>query len=194
MKKVLALATFSFMLLTMTPAANAATAPVDPAAAHVKDLVTHLKLDQHPEGGAFAEVFTATETYTKNKNTRALAGSIYFLLNKKEVSHFHVNGCEELWYYHEGCGMRLSIINKDGSITEKLLGTNVAKGEKPMVYIPPNTIFAAENLDQNSYTLVSCMTTPKFQYKAWRLCGKAELLKKAPQHKALIDRMAFETM
>ena len=191
-KKSISLATFALMLMTVTPAAGAVQA--DGASNHVTDLVTQLRLSQHPEGGSFAEVFTASEKYTKDKTTRALAGSIYFLLDKQEVSHFHMNGCEELWYYHEGCGMRLSIINVDGSVTEEYLGTQVAKGERPMIYIPANTIFAAENLDPDSYTLASCMTTPKFQYKDWRLLSKAELLKIAPQQKDLINRMAFETI
>ena len=62
----------------------------------IQELKTHYKLEQHPEGGCFSECFTSRE----NKDLRALAGSIYFLLEKDEISHFHKIDCEEIWYFH----------------------------------------------------------------------------------------------
>ena len=52
-------------------------------------------LEKHVEGGSFAEVYTAPF----EKDGRALAGSIYFLLDSGEISHFHVIDCDEIWYY-----------------------------------------------------------------------------------------------
>ena len=39
-------------------------------------------------------------------NGRATAGSIYFLPEKDDVSHFHRLDCDEIWYYHAGCDIR----------------------------------------------------------------------------------------
>ena len=41
-------------------------------------------LTQHPEGGSFAEVYTSSFVTAD----RAYMGSIYFLLDKDEISHF----------------------------------------------------------------------------------------------------------
>ena len=38
-----------------------------------------------------------------------------------------------------------------------------------MVVVPKGSIFAAENLDPQGYTFVSCMTTPKFSYDGFIL-------------------------
>ena len=67
-------------------------------------------LQQHPEGGWFAEVYTAPFEI----EGRPLAGSIYFLLDKDEISHFHQIDCDEIWYYHEGCGMKVTILGPNG--------------------------------------------------------------------------------
>lgn len=66
-----------------------------------EQLKTAYRLEAHPEGGWFAEVYTAPF----EKDGRALAGSIYFLLDAGEQSQFHQIDCEELWFYHEGCGV-----------------------------------------------------------------------------------------
>ena len=56
------------------------------------ELKEKYKLAAPPEGGWFAEVFTAPF----EKDGRALAGSIYFLLDAGEKSQFHQIDCEEL--------------------------------------------------------------------------------------------------
>lgn len=63
-------------------------------------------LEKHPEGGWFVEVYTAPF----EKEGRPLAGSIYFLLDKGEISHFHQIDCDEIWYFHEGCGMKVTML------------------------------------------------------------------------------------
>ncbi|WP_026518589.1 cupin domain-containing protein [Butyrivibrio sp. MC2021] len=136
----------------------------------IQELKDHYKLEKHPEGGWFNECYSSSASLSE----RAFAGSIYFLLEKDEISHFHQIDCEEIWYYHEGCGMNITVITDDGQ-KELLLGSDITIGEEVMVAIPKGAIFAAENLDSNSYTFVSCMTTPKFSYNGFKLIGKKEL-------------------
>ena len=69
---------------------------MNPAKERTKQLKTAYRLEAHPEGGWFSEVYTAPF----EKDGRALAGSIYFLLDAGEQSQFHQIDCEELWYYH----------------------------------------------------------------------------------------------
>ena len=127
-------------------------------------------LETHVEGGSFAEVYTAPF----EKDGRPLSGSIYFLLDQDEISHFHVIDCDEIWYYHEGCGMRITVL-KDGKKEEHLLGMNNHQGQCPMVVIPKGCMFGAENLEPDGYTFVSCATTPGFEYAGFRLVGGEEI-------------------
>ena len=127
-------------------------------------------LEAHPEGGWFSECYTSTE----DKGGRALAGSIYFLLAGDEISHFHQIDCEEIWYHHEGCAVKITVIT-DGKTEELLLGRDIENGEKAMAVIPKGAIFAAENLDKDSFCFMSCATSPKFTYDGFRLIGKKEI-------------------
>ena len=127
-------------------------------------------LQQHPEGGWFREVYTAPF----DKEGRALTGSIYFLLDKGEISHFHRIDCDEVWYMHVGCGLKVIVI-EDGVVREELLGHDVQKGQRAMVVIPKGAIFAAENLAEDGFSFVSCMTTPQFSYEGFELLGADEL-------------------
>ncbi len=137
-----------------------------------KELIERYALLAHPEGGYFNEVYTAPFMFT---DTRETGGSIYFLLDKNDISHFHVIDCDEIWYYHEGCGMRITMIDQDGKVSHCDLGMHLEKNEVAMAVIPKGVIFAAENLDKDGYTFVSCATTPQFQYQGFRLVKEAEV-------------------
>ncbi len=160
-------------------------APVDRES--VQQLKEAFSLQQHSEGGWFAELYKSPF----KQHDRATAGSIYFLLDREDISHFHQIDCDEIWYYHAGCGMKIYVL-QDNVLKEYLLGMNTEKNERPMVIIPAGGIFAAENIDKESYTFISCATTPAFQYKGFRLVPRAELKKLYPQSSKHILQMAYE--
>ncbi len=154
----------------------------------VQALKTTYALQQHSEGGWFAEIYTAP---FRHKKHRATAGSIYFLLDKEDVSHFHRLDCDEIWYYHAGCGMKIFVL-QGGQVKEFLLGVDTTQGEQPMIVIPAGAIFAAENIDKTGYTFISCATTPRFDYKGFRLVTSGELRKSYPDLPEEILRLAYE--
>lgn len=122
----------------------------------------------HEEGGSFSEVYTSPQA----KNGRSLAGSIFFLLDSGEVSQFHQIDCDEIWYFHEGCGMDISILEPNENVSHVYLGNDIEKGQHAMAVIPKGAIFSATNLDNDGYTFVSCVTVPKFSYDGFRLVPK----------------------
>ena len=133
------------------------------------------ELEAHPEGGWFSEVYTAPF----EQEGRALAGSIYFLLDAGEKSQFHQIDCEELWFCHEGCGLKITVL-RDGAMEEYLLGPDVEHGQRAMVRIPKDAVFSAENLEPEGYTFVSCVTVPKFRYEGFRLVPDSEIREMLP--------------
>ena len=133
------------------------------------------RLEKHVEGGSFSEVYTAPF----RADGRSFMGSIYFLLESGEVSRFHEIDCDEIWYYHEGCGMKITMLTECGR-KEILLGKAVQEGEREMVVIPKGSIFAAENLERDGYTFVSCATTPGFEYAGFRIIPRDEIRERFP--------------
>jgi predicted cupin superfamily sugar epimerase len=151
-------------------------------------LIETLGLSAHPEGGFFRRVYSAPFAYLED---RACGGSIYFLLRGGDVSHFHRIDCDELWYFHRGCGLRICCIDEAGQVRFSELGPAPEQGQAPMVLLPAGTIFAAENLDKAGFTLLSCATLPQFSYGGFTLFNRRELLERFPQHEALIRRLAM---
>ena len=142
-------------------------------------------LERHPEGGWFSESYTSQDL----KDQRSLAGSIYFLLEKNDISHFHQIDCDELWYIHEGCGLKITSI-EGGKLKEYYLG--MGDGQSAMVLLPKGAIFAAENIDKESYTFISCATIPKFSYEGFRLVLQDEIKKSFPDFPEELLYLAFE--
>jgi len=155
----------------------------------VETLKKVYSLNAHVEGGYFSEVYTAPFS----QNNRATAGSIYFMLVGKDVSHFHKIDCDEIWYYHEGDGLKIFVI-RDGKAEEFLLGKDVERGQREMVIVPAESIFAAENLNDKSYTLISCVTTPKFRYEGFQLVTRNELKKIYPKADEKLLNLAYEKL
>lgn len=142
-------------------------------------------LEAHPEGGFFVESYTAPYAGPED---RPLTGSIFYLLEGADVSHFHCIDCDEIWYFHEGCGMRLTLIDPQGRLARLDLGADPACGQRAMVVIPAGVVFAAENLDRTSFSFVSCMTTPKFHYEGFSLTGLSRIRALCPEH---ADELAY---
>ncbi len=144
-------------------------------------------LEKHVEGGSFAKVYTAPF----EDEGRSYMGSIYFLLDKEEISHFHLIDCDEIWYFHEGCGMKITVIDDEGKKKEFQLGNDTEKGEKAMVVINKGWIFGAENLDKNSYSFVSCVTTPEYRDEGFNLVYKKELKEGYPDICEEVSYLAY---
>ncbi|MBE8952480.1 MAG: cupin domain-containing protein [Quinella sp. 1Q7] len=181
-KRVLSIAATWLILSGIFVAPVTAQADVD-----AEDFKAAYSLQRHAEGGWFAEIYTAPFT----SENRATAGSICFLLDKDDVSHFHQLDCDEIWYYHAGCGMKIFILH-DGKVEEHLLGLDTRRNEQPTVVVPAGAIFAAENIDKDGFTLVSCTTTPRFTYDGFRLVPRSELERSYPHLPENILRLAYE--
>ena len=145
-------------------------------------------LEPHPEGGAFSEAYTAPFA---DASGRALAGSIFFLLDGADISHFHQIDCDEAWYFHEGCGLRVTSIAPDGAVSTVDLGPDPEAGQALMAVIPAGAIFASENLDASGYSFVSCATVPKFTYDAFRLVPWEEIRALCPERAEALRHLAI---
>ena len=153
--------------------------------ARTDELKEKYKLEKHPEGGWFSESYTSPY----DLGTRAFMGSIYFLLEGDDISHFHQIDCDEIWYHHEGCALKITVL-LGGKLSEEILGAE--DGQNAIVVIPKDAIFAAEPLDIDSYSFVSCATTPKFTYDRFRLVDAKEIKSICPKEYDKISHLAFE--
>lgn len=124
-------------------------------------LIDRLQLAPHPEGGWYRETFRAPAP----PGTRATATAILFLLDQGQRSHWHRVDAEELWLWHAGAPIDLSI--HDGVARTIVLGGDVLAGEQPQTIVPTGAWQAAHAA--NGWALVSCIVTPAFDFAGFEL-------------------------
>ncbi|MBI1648854.1 cupin domain-containing protein [Hyphomicrobium sulfonivorans] len=132
------------------------------------DIIRMLDLKPHPEGGHFRETFRDENTIaTDDGGARAASTAIYFLLGQGEVSHWHRVDAVEIWHWHAGAPLQLSIAPPDGTITDLIVGSDLVEGERPQGIVPPGYWQSARSL--GAWTLVSCTVAPGFLFEKFEL-------------------------
>jgi predicted cupin superfamily sugar epimerase len=156
--------------------------------------IQHLDMKPHPEGGFFKEVFRSGISAKKDelpigyKSERRLATSIYYLLRSGEISKMHRLKSDELWYFHFGGSLKVIYIDHEGKKFTKILGDNPEKAETFYLHIPAGNMFAAEVIEPDSYTLVSCVVTPGFEFDDFEMFEKDDLIQAYPKHADVFEK------
>ncbi len=129
-------------------------------------IIRALGLAPHPEGGWYRETWRAAAP----EGERAGATAIYFLLEQGQRSHWHKVDATELWLWHGGAPIRLSMSPDSGPIRTVRLGPDVLKGEVPQQRIAPGEWQAAEA--DRGWALVSCIVAPGFEFSGFTLAAE----------------------
>lgn len=150
--------------------------------------IEKLKLEKHPEGGYFKEVYRSEEKLdadslpARYSSDRNMATSIYFLLKGDEFSSFHRIQSDETWHFYAGSTLELFVLETKGKLARFLLGQDVEAGEYLQLTIPRNHWFGAKVVDANSYSLLGCTVAPGFHFDDFELAN-ASLMEEFPSIK-----------
>ena len=148
--------------------------------------VDQLGLLPHPEGGFYKETYRSFEKTAFPE--RSLCTCIYFLLTSENVSRFHRIKSDEHWFYHAGSPLTVHMLTEKGH--EQLpIGTNLEAGQTPFATVPKNTIFGSSVQAENSYSLVSCVVAPGFDFADFELFERDFLLQAFPGNENIILKL-----
>lgn len=126
------------------------------------DIITHLDLRPHPEGGWYRQ------TWQDGASPRAHGTCIYFLLKDGGASHWHKVDAAEIWHYYAGAPIELRLSSNDsGPAKTHILGPDLLAGQAPQVIVPTGHWQAARTT--GSYTLVGCTVSPGFTFDGFTL-------------------------
>ena len=129
------------------------------------ELVDHLGLQPHPEGGFYREIFRSArrvQPYDSRPPRDALT-LIYFLLVDGGCSRWHRVASDEAWSWVEGDALELLRIDAGlEAFTRERLGAP-AEGCEAAAVIPAGDWQAARTT--GAYTLVTCVVGPGFDFE-----------------------------
>lgn len=131
-----------------------------------KELVEHLELTKHIEGGFFRETYRAKEIIDTPRGPRNEMTSIYYCLPSDDFSVWHkIIDAEETFHFHYGDSALIYRIENRKIVTE-VLGPEGQGSEK--ILMPANTWFAIRPSGLKipaDYSLMSCAVSPGFEYE-----------------------------
>jgi uncharacterized protein len=125
-----------------------------------RHLIETLSLIPHPEGGWYRETWRGPQI-----EGRASGTAILFLLCAGERSHWHRVDADEIWMFHAGAPLILSMGLT--SARDHRLGPDVLAGDQPQITVPAGHWQAAAST--GAFTLVSCTVSPGFCFDGFTL-------------------------
>lgn len=135
------------------------------------ELISELRLEPHPEGGYFREVFRSPHQVKPldGRPVRSALTTIYFLLLKGQHSRWHRVASDEAWHFYEGDPLVIYWIDGQNGVHEELLGTASAKGHRLCV-VPARCWQTAK--PRGDYSLVGCTVGPGFDFQDFEMIAR----------------------
>ena len=128
-----------------------------------EEVIAHLDLRPHPEGGHYREIYR----HKPEDGGRGVVTTIYYLLRVGEVSHWHRIDAVEIWNFHAGAPLALTISEHGWDATCIHLGDDIAAGHKPQGVVPIGAWQTAETLGR--WTLVGLTVAPAFEFSGFEM-------------------------
>ncbi len=130
-------------------------------------IIATLGLAAHPEGGWYRQTWVGPGTGTGP--TRACGTAILFLLAAGGRSHWHRVDADEIWLFHAGAPLVLSLGATEAGCRELRLGPDVLGGDAVQGIVPAGWWQAARTT--GAWSLVSCTVSPGFQFEGFTLAA-----------------------
>ena len=154
--------------------------------------IRKLKLEKHPEGGYYREVYRSGRVIPHGalpegcEGSRSFSTSIYFLLAGEDFSALHRMKSDEMWHFYAGTSLTTYWIDPSGKLGRIALGADAEAGEVFQEVVPAGTWFGAKVNDPASYSLMGCTVAPGFDFRDFELGKREILLHEYPRHARII--------
>lgn len=132
--------------------------------ARAQQLIRDLRLQPHPEGGWYAELFRSAVAVhpADGRGVRGGLTTIYFLLTRGQRSRLHRVTSDEVWHFYEGDPLQLTVCDaRFDNLRDVTLGPLTGEAA-PVHIVSANDWQAAKSLGE--YTLVGCTVGPGFEF------------------------------
>ena len=134
------------------------------AALSADAVIRLLDLKPHPEGGHYRETFRDPR---QDEGGRSVSTAIYYLLGTGEVSEWHRVDAAEIWHFHAGAPLVITVSPNGHDAAAHHLGIDLAAGQRPQFVVPTGHWQTATSL--GAWTLVGCTVAPGFDFAGFEM-------------------------
>lgn len=154
-----------------------------------KDVIQSLQLAPHPEGGWYREIYRSTDRVQRGAESRSATTAIYYLLEREQLSRWHVVDADEIWHFYSGAPLELLAYDPHSRQLNRHLLHSAAADARPVGVIPSGVWQAARSLGE--YSLVGCTVSPGFEFSGFKFTAdlpdyRAHFVGELSQYSALL--------
>lgn len=159
------------------------------------EIVEHLKLQAHPEGGFYKETYRSELVISDKALPKDFGGdrnsctSIYFLIDKTNFSALHKIKSDEIWHFYAGDALEVIEITEEGELIKTLVGNKLNEGQVFQYTVKAGNWFGSRVAEGGNYSLVGCTVSPGFDFKDFEMAKKESLTKVFPEHENIIREL-----
>jgi predicted cupin superfamily sugar epimerase len=142
------------------------------------DWISRLDLAPHPEGGWFRRIYTSAQEINFDGRARALATSIYYLLNSQQPRGcLHRNRSDILHFLIDGGPLEYCVLDAAGELRRIRLGGD---GER-FLPVAGGCWKASQLIDGARHGLIAEVVTPGFDFADHEFADEAAIQREHPQ-------------
>lgn len=154
------------------------------------------------EGGFYRETYRSATLLAEEAlpddyiGDRNASTAIYFLITPQECSALHILPTDEVFHFYLGDPVEMLRLYPDGAADVQLLGTDLAKGERPQVVVPGGVWQGCQLQAGGELALLGCTVAPGFDFRDFHVATPVEvhdLMDAYPDHERLIRQLAPRT-
>lgn len=116
--------------------------------------------------------------------------AILYMLITPDFSALHLLDSVEVYHWHGGAPVRITLIDPFGALTEHILGPDVLAGQSPQVVVPPGIWQGSAST--GAWSLLGTTMAPGFHWEGFTLGDRADLLDRFPHAHAQITALTRE--
>ena len=137
--------------------------PRDLAGTQAGAVIEKLDLKPHPEGGWYREIYRSGDRVNTSRGARSAITTIYYLLERNQVSRWHVVAADEIWHFYEGSPLEVLAYDPQARALVRSVLSHTQEDHEPVAVIRRGLWQAARSL--GDFSLVGCSVGPGFQFE-----------------------------
>jgi hypothetical protein len=148
--------------------------------ARAQELIRALHLSVLPqESGYLGLIGESAQKVDVSGRSLAVQSQVYYMLTRdRPINYLHWLASDDTHILIEGGPVDYFIFHPDGRAEKLTLGTDVSKGERPLIAIPGNCWKALRLHDGASYALMANALSPEFTADRVRIGAGPEWVKR----------------
>ena len=129
-------------------------------------LIAKLGLEPHQEGGWFRQAYKSSTQVQAPQGQRSAVTTIYYLLEHRRASPWHVVQSDEIWHFYYGAAAELLSYDPHARQLQRHRLESLTGAGVQVAVIPAGCWQAAHCL--GDYTLVGCTVAPGYEEQDFR--------------------------